>query len=75
MSLHTYSDGDGIYIPSNQYEYSGDMSYKEFIKGLVTSNAVAIKVPIDDSFWVRFTLKGSTVTINQLGKEIQVVKK
>ena len=47
------------------------MSYKDFMKGLVTANAVAIKIPAADSFWVRFSLKGSTKIINNFGKEIE----
>jgi len=75
MDLESYSDSDGVYISSYQYEYSGSMSYKDFIKGLVTANAVAIKIPSADTFWVRFSLKGSTAAINQLGKEIQSANK
>ena len=75
MRLKNYSNSDDVYIPSYQSKYSGEMSYKEFIKGLVTANAVAIKIPAADSFWVRFTLKGSTNAINQLGKEIKSANK
>lgn len=70
MEIKSYSDSDDVYIPSSQFEYSGNMSYKDFINGLVTAGAVAIKIPAADSFWVRFSLKGSTVAINQLGKEM-----
>ncbi len=75
MQLESYTDSDDVYIPSYQYEYSGNLSYKEFIKGLVTANSVAIKVPSADSFWVRFTLKGSTAAINLLGKPIPSANK
>ena len=75
MDIKSYSDSDDVYISSNQFEYSGYMSYKDFIKGIVTANAVAIKIPAADSFWVRFSLKGSTAAINQLGKGIQSANK
>ncbi|MCG8044750.1 MAG: hypothetical protein N0E48_03550 [Candidatus Thiodiazotropha endolucinida] len=70
MELKSYSDSDDVYIPSSQFEYSGNMSYQDFTNGLVTAGAVAIKIPAADSFWVRFSLKGSTAAINQLGKKI-----
>ena len=53
MELKNYSDSDGVYIPS--YQFSLNMSYKNFINGLAASNAVAIKVPSSEYFWVRFS--------------------
>ena len=45
-----------------------------FINGLLTANTVAIKItPTNDyaeSFWIRFTLKGSKTAIGQLGKQM-----
>ncbi|MET0013054.1 MAG: hypothetical protein ABW088_05320 [Sedimenticola sp.] len=70
MELNSYSDSNDVYIPSGQSGYSGNMSYKDFINGLVTAGAVAIKIPAADDFWVKFSLKGSIDAINQLGKEI-----
>ena len=70
MDLESYSDSDGVYIPSYQPSYSAKMSYKNFIDGLSTSNAVAIKIPSAHSFWVRFSLKGSATAISQLGQEM-----
>ena len=70
MEIKSYSDSDDVYIPSSQFEYSGNMSYKDFINGLVTAGAVAIKIPAADSIWVKFSLAGSTEAINQLGKEM-----
>jgi hypothetical protein len=75
MDLKSYSDSDDVYIPSYQSEYSNNFNYKDFIKGLVTANSVAIKIPSADTFWVRFTLKGSTASINQLGKLIPSANK
>jgi hypothetical protein len=71
MDLESYSDSDDVYIPSYQPEYSGNMSYQHFIEGIITANAIAIKIPAADSFWVKFSLKGSNAAINQLGREIR----
>lgn len=72
MDLKGYSDSEDVYIPSYSYqsEYSGRLGYDAFISGLVTNNSVAIKVPSVGSFWTRFTLKGSSVAINQLGRKM-----
>jgi len=68
MNLESYSDSDDVYIPSGYQDY---MSYQNFIKGLVSSNTVSIKIPcINEDFWVQFSLKGSSKAINKLGKEM-----
>lgn len=72
MNLKSYSDSDEVYIPSgDQASYSGYMSYENFKIGLVSNDVVAIKIPNADSFWARFSLKGSTEAINKLGQELQ----
>lgn len=75
MELNSYSDSDDVYIPSHQSEYSGNLNYEVFLKGLVTASSVAIKIPSAETFWVRFTLKGSKVAIPQLGKPMQTSNK
>ena len=47
------------------------MSYEDFMKGLVTAKAIAIKLPTDDDKWVRFSLNGCSKAIGMLGKEIE----
>lgn len=74
MNIKSYSNSDDVYITSTQYEYSGHMSYKEFMNGLKTSKAVAIKVPAAYTFWVRFSLQNSIEAIGQLGNEITDVE-
>ena len=59
-----------VYITTDYYhDYWGF-----FINGLLTASTVAIKItPTNDyaeSFWVRFTLKGSKAAIGQLGKQM-----
>jgi len=72
MEIKSYSDSSDVYIPSYQTKYSGYMSYEDFIKGLVTENAVAIKIPATEkNIWVRFSLNGSTEAIEKLGNEIK----
>lgn len=70
MDLKSYSDSDGVYIPSYQFEYSDNLPYEDFINGLVTAGSVAIQIPGPETFWVRFTLKGSTAAISVLGKPV-----
>ena len=68
MNLQKYTDSDGVYISSyNQYS----MTYESFIIGLINRNRVAIEIPVFDSFWATFTLKGSSRAINSLGKEVK----
>jgi hypothetical protein len=71
MKLESYDDSNGVSISVDQYgESSGYMSYKTFIDGLLSANAVAIKIPSDFTFWVRFSLTGGAAAINKLGKEV-----
>ena len=71
MKLESDDDSDGVYISLDQYgESSGYMSYKMFIHGLLSANAVAIKIPSEFTFWVRFSLTGAAAAINKLGKEV-----
>ena len=69
MRLESYSDSEDIYIPKSQYEYSGQRPYEDFLTGLVTAGAVAIKIPAAGGFWVRFNLEGSAEVISLLGKK------
>lgn len=71
INITKFNDSDACYIPSNYDPYSGCMSYEKFLNGLVSNNAVAIQIPSDDSFWARFSLKGSPEAINNLGKEAE----
>jgi hypothetical protein len=72
MKLEHDYDSDRVYISSDQYdESSGYMSYESFIDGLINANAVAIKIPSEYTFWVRFSLKGGAAAISKLGKEIK----
>ena len=77
MKIKSYRDSDDVYIPSKQNRSSaglmfddGYMTYQDFIRGLITESAMAIYIPSEKGFWVKFVLKGSTEAINQLGKEI-----
>jgi len=77
MKIKSYRDSDDVYIPSKQNRSSaglmfddGYMIYQDFIRGLITESAMAIYIPSEKGFWVKFVLKGSTEAINQLGKEI-----
>ncbi len=64
MHLDSYNDSDRIYIPS--YQYSGELSYEDFLSGLKDAKYVAIYVPAEYTFWTRFSLKNSGV-IRYLG--------
>lgn len=55
MNIESFSDSDNVYIPSSQRVYNSHfgryeannsyyLSYKDFIKGLLTSNVVAVKI-------------------------------
>jgi len=76
MNIEKYSDGsylndsDSVYISSHQYSNSGYMSYKDFISGLITANAMAIKIPSAGGFWVRFSLNNATYAINVLDLKV-----
>ncbi len=71
MDIDNYTDSDDVYIRSYQSDYLGHMSYESFTTGLLANNKVAIKIPIDDSFWAHFTLNRSSNAINSLGREIK----
>ena len=76
MKLERDSDGDRVYISSDQYGESSEyMSYKTFIHGLLSANDVAIKIPSEFTFWVRFSLKGGPAAINKLGKKMHSADK
>lgn len=78
MEIRQFTDSDDAYIPEEQG--SGRMSYADFIAGLKTNKAVAIRLPIDDytsgktwadaiPVWMTFSLEGSRVAIDALGKK------
>ena len=71
MTLKNYTNSDDVYISSYQ-GYSSQLSYEEFINGLITGNSLAVKFKIPYPYnywlWVRFNLKGSKLAISQLGK-------
>ncbi len=69
MDLKSYSDSDDVYIPSQQADDSGYLSYEKFIDRLKAAKAVAIKIPAADDIWMTFSLTGSTKALNRLGKE------
>jgi hypothetical protein len=76
MKLESDDGSDRVYIASDQYgESSGYMSYKDFIHNLVSANVVAIRIPSEFTFWVRFSLKGGAAAINKLGKEMKSADK
>ena len=76
MKLESGDDSDRVYISLDQYgDASGYMSYKGFIHGLLSANDVAIKIPSEFTFWVRFSLKGGAAAINKLGKEMKSADK
>jgi hypothetical protein len=76
MNIEGYSDSsylddsDSVYISPRQYTNSGYMSYKDFISGLITANAVAIKIPSAGGFWVRFSLNNAAYAINALDLKV-----
>ncbi|GJM17465.1 MAG: hypothetical protein DHS20C13_27920 [Thermodesulfobacteriota bacterium] len=73
MDIKTYTDSKDVYIPSYQYERSGYLPYKDFINGIITANGLAIKIPEKtQEFWTKFSLKGSVLSIDALGKEISL---
>ena len=72
MKLENEDDSDHVYISLDQYgDASGYMSYKHFLHRLLSANAVAIKIPSEFTFWVRFSLKGGAAAVNRLGKEMK----
>ena len=62
MRLDSYSDSDGVFIPSNQYSYSNQLPYDEFIRRLGGGKAVAIRIQSSNAgtHWITFTLNGSS---------------
>lgn len=69
MRLEKYSDSEEVYIPSYQYSYSDQLSYKDFIKMLKNSQSLAIKIPASESFWTTFNIQNSSEVIAALGKK------
>ena len=67
---YSLNGSDSVYIPLQQYTSSGYMSYKDFIGGLITANAVAIKIPSAGGFWVRFSLNNAAKEINKLDLKV-----
>jgi membrane protein implicated in regulation of membrane protease activity len=57
--------GGELRIPVEQ-PYWG-LDYRKFIQGLTSGTAVALKVPILDGVWIRFSLEGSAPIIDSLG--------
>lgn len=69
MRLEKYSDGDGVYIPSFQYEHSNQLKYDDFISMLKNNKSFAIKVPSEETFWTTFSLKNATEAVGKLGTQ------
>ncbi len=69
MRLEKYSDGEGVYIPSFQYEYSRQLNYEDFISRIKTSKSLAINIPAEEPFWTAFSLKNAAETVEKLGTQ------
>jgi hypothetical protein len=69
MRLQTFSDGDGVYIPSEQFKYSGELEYKEFLRRLASTSKVALQINFTDAgeHWITFSLSKSREALGTIG--------
>jgi hypothetical protein len=74
MKVERFSNGDGIYIPTNQWPYyvgnnrDGE-GYSEFIRRLTEANKVALLLTVDGAgqYWMKFQLTGSISALTKIG--------
>jgi len=74
MKVEEFSNGDGIYIPTNQWPYYvGDNlhgeGYTEFIRRLTDAKKVALLLSVDGigPYWTKFQLTGSISALTKIG--------
>lgn len=69
MRIKKFSDGDNVYIPSNQYDVSGHLSYKKFLRRLARANRTSLLLTVEgaDQHWITFSLRGSSSALTKIG--------
>ena len=69
MRLQKFSDGDGVYIPSDQYTYSSQLQYDEFLRRMTSAKKIALQVKFDavGRHWIAFSLKGADAALLSIG--------
>ena len=69
MRIKQFSDGDNVYIPSNQYDVSGHLSYNEFLRRLARANRTSLLLTVEeaDQHWITFSLRGSSSALTKIG--------
>ncbi len=69
MRIQTFSDGDDVYIPIDQYDWSGHLSYKQFLRRLARANKVSLLLTMKGAgqHWTTFSLRGSSSALTKIG--------
>ena len=69
MRIKKFSDGDNVYISSYQYDYSGHLSYNEFLRRLARANRTSLLLTVEgaDQHWITFSLRGSSSALTKIG--------
>jgi hypothetical protein len=69
MRLERFSNGDDVYIPSSQYNYSGQLPYNEFLQRMTTAKKVALLLTVEGAgqHWIAFSLAGSAPALIRIG--------
>ena len=69
MEIKKFSDGDDVYISSYQSNYSGRLSYDEFLRRMTGANKVSLLLTVDAAgqHWITFSLTGSGPALTKIG--------
>lgn len=69
MRLERFSNGDNVYIPSSQYNYSGQLPYNDFLQRMTTAHKVALLLTVEGAgqHWIAFSLTGNAPALVEIG--------
>ena len=69
MEIQRFSNGDDVYIPSQQDKYRGHLAYDEFLRRITGANKVALLLTVEGAgqYWITFSLRGSIPALTKIG--------
>lgn len=68
MKIYRFSDGDAVYIPSDQYA-SRYLAYNEFLRRMGEAHKVSLRLNVEEAgpTWITFSLAGSAAALTGIG--------
>ena len=69
MEIQRFSNGDDVYIPSQQGNYRGHLAYDELLRRMTGANKVALLLTVEGAgqHWITFSLRGSSPALTKIG--------